>query len=54
MVGELQGEAQFPPESIRKGRRCKLVPMDVNDYAPDDHAESRYDVTSGCAVYYLD
>jgi hypothetical protein len=54
MVGELQGEHQFPPESARKGRRCKLIPMAPEDYVADNIGESRYDVTSGCAVYYLD
>lgn len=59
MVGELQGEHQFPPESARKGRRCKLVPMEEQDYnvmvsLADDPYPSRYDISTGCAVYYLD
>lgn len=55
MVGELQGEHQFPPESARKGRRCKLIPMSASEYLAEySDFNSRYDQTAECAVLYLD
>lgn len=53
MVGELQGEHQFPPESARKGRRCVLIPGEADEFHIDPNT-ARYDVTAGCLVIYLD
>ena len=44
-VGELQGEMQRPPESLRKGRKCTL-----SDYPLSD--DSTIDVTAGVFVTY--
>lgn len=54
MVGEHQGESQFPPESARKGRRCRLIPMTVQTAAPFIGYNVRYDNTAECLVVYLD
>lgn len=54
MVGEHQGEHQFPPESARKGRRCKLIPMTAQEAAPQIGENVRYDNTAECLVVYLD
>lgn len=32
-VGEMQGELQRPPESLRKGRRCLLLDWPITDDA---------------------
>lgn len=54
MVGELQGEAQFPPESARKGRRCMLIEGAPDEFHNSDPLTTRYDSTAGCLVVYLD
>lgn len=54
MVGELQGEHQFPPESARKGRRCVLIEGAPDEFHGSDPLTTRYDTTAGCLVVYLD
>ena len=46
-VGELQGELQRPPESLRKGRRCVLTPTPLID-------EAEYDEVAQMFVTYLE
>ena len=52
-VGEMQGDQQFPPERLRKGRVCRLT-NDVNEV--QNHiahcGEHRYDINAECWVLY--
>jgi hypothetical protein len=45
-VGEMQGEMQRPPESLRKGRKCELTDYPLTD-------DSIIDTTAGKFVTYL-
>lgn len=41
-VGELQGELQHPPESLRKGRRCLILDYPITDDAVLDRTLGKF------------
>ncbi len=41
-VGEMQGESQHPPESLRVGRKCTLAPYQIHDGGQYDEVAQVY------------
>ena len=46
-VGEMQGHMQFPPEELRKGKRCVIVDTPISN-------EDVADLTLGKFIHYLE
>lgn len=51
-VGEMQGELQDPPESLRIGRRCRLYEKASQVPVESYNNPMTYDETAACWVVY--